>query len=80
MADLTFDEHSLEEMVSDAISEDEVYHVVEDADEVIERYDGRSEYSRAMDDGRWIVVILEDESRTVRTVWWDKRRSRRRRR
>ena len=35
---------------------------------------------RMMDDGRWIVAILDEESRTVETVWWDKRRSRRRNR
>jgi hypothetical protein len=80
MDDLEFEPHAREEMASDAISEDEVYHVVGDADEIIERPDGRSECARMMDDGRWIVAILDEESRTVETVWWDKRRSRRRNR
>lgn len=78
MDDFEFDRHARDEMASDAISEDEVYHVVGDADEVIERPDGRSEYSRMMEHGRWIVVIVDEGSRTVETVWWDKRRSRRR--
>ena len=78
MDDLELDPHAREEMASDVISEDEVYHVVGDADEVVERQDGRSEYARMMEDGRWIVAIVEEESRMVETVWWDKRRSRRR--
>ena len=80
MDDLEFDPHAREEMASEVISEDEVYHVVGDADEIIERRDGRSEYARMMEDGRWIVAIVEEESRTVETVWWNKRRSRRRHR
>ena len=78
MEDLEFEPHARDEMASDTISEDEVYHVIGDADEIIERQDGRSEYARMMDDGRWIVVIVDQESRTVETVWWDTRRSRRR--
>jgi hypothetical protein len=77
---LIFDPHAQYEMQRDSVSEDDVYHVVGDADEEIERDDGRTEYARMLDDGRWIVVIVEDESRIVRTVWWDARRSRRRRR
>ena len=78
MEDLEFIPDSREEMARDEVSEDQVYHVVGDADEVIVRPDGRSEYARMMDDGRWIVVIVDEESGTVETVWWDKRRSRRR--
>lgn len=78
MDDLEFEPHAREEMASDTISDDHVYHVIGDADEIIERPDGRSEYARLMEDGRWIVVIVDEESRTVETVWWDKRRSRRR--
>jgi hypothetical protein len=33
-----------------------------------------------MEDGRMIVVIVEDAIQLVRTVWWDKRNCRRRRR
>ena len=80
MEDLEFDPHAREEMARDTVSEDEVYHVVGDADEVIERPDGRSEYARMMEDGRRIVVIVDEESRTVETVRWDARRSRRRHR
>jgi hypothetical protein len=78
MADLEFDPHARDEMARDVMSEDEVYHVVGDADEIIERHDGRSEYARMMEDGRWIVVIVDQAYRTVETVWWDTRRSRRR--
>jgi hypothetical protein len=77
MENLEFEPHARDEMASDAISEDEVYHVVGDADEIIERPDGRSEYARTIDDGHRIVVIVEVESHTVITVWWDERRSRR---
>ena len=78
MEDLEFDPHAREEMARDAVSEDEVYHVVGDADVEYERNDGRTRYERMMDDGRRIVVV-EDATRTVKTVWWDKRNGRRRR-
>jgi hypothetical protein len=77
MDGLDFDPHARDEMARDMISEDEIHQVVGDADEIIERHDGRSEYARMMEDGRWIVVIVDEESRTVETVWWDARRSRR---
>ena len=80
MDDLGFEPHAREEMASDTISEDEVYQVIGDADEIIERPDNRSEYARMLDDGRWIVAVVDEETRTVKTVWWDTRRSRRRNR
>lgn len=78
--ELTFEEHAREEMARDSVSEAEVYPVIEDADDRIERRDGRIEYTRTLGDGRYILVILEDDERTVVTVIWNKRRSRGRRR
>lgn len=80
MEDLEFEPHAREEMAHDTISEDEVYQVVGDADMESERDDGRTRYERLMDDGRKLVVIVEGATRLVRTVWWDKRNSRRSRR
>lgn len=55
------------------VSEDAVHHVIGDADEVLPRHDGRTEYV-----GRWggrtFVVILDDDGRTVVTVLERKRR------
>ena len=79
MDDLEFEPHAREGVQRDSVSEDEVYHVVGDADEEIDRDDGRTEYWRILDDGRQIVVVVEDDTGTVKTVWWNKRRSRRRR-
>ena len=80
MEDLELDPHARDEMARDVVSVDEVYHVVGDADVEYVRPDGRTRYERLMDDGRLIVVIVEDAIQVVRTVWWDKRNSRRRRR
>jgi uncharacterized FlaG/YvyC family protein len=77
---LLFDDHARDEMQRDSVSEDEVYHVVEDADEEFERDDGRVRYECILEDGRQIVVIVDDATRTVKTVWWNKRGSRRSRR
>ena len=76
MEDLELEPHAREEMASDAISEDEVYHVVGDADAEHERGDGRTRYERMMEDGRRLVVIVEVATSMVKTVWWDKRTSR----
>jgi hypothetical protein len=71
--------HALEEMDNASISEDDVYHVVGDANDVIERDDGRTVYIRLLDDGREAVVVIEDDGQTVVTVWqWKRRRPRRR--
>jgi hypothetical protein len=52
-----------------------VYDVVRDADQRIERHDGRTEHTRVWQ-GRTIVVITEGnrEPPLVITVWEDKRR------
>ena len=63
MDDLEFEPHAREEMASDAISEDEIYHVVDDADDEYARDDGRIRYERLMEDGRHLVVIVEDATR-----------------
>ena len=80
MSDLIFPGHASDQMANDSISEAEVYHVVEDADDILEREDGRTDYRRLLDDGRSMLVVVENEGITVVRVWWDKRRSRRRRR
>ena len=80
MPDLIFDGHARQAMRRDVISEDHVYHVVGDADDMIERYDGRTEYWGTLEDGRQLVVVVEDDTQIVKTVWWNKRGSRRRRR
>ncbi len=77
MADLDFIPHARDEMADDAIPEVAVYHVVGDADEVIEQDSGRTRYTGVWE-GRTIVVIVEDDGRTVVTVW-ERKRDRRRR-
>jgi hypothetical protein len=60
------------------VSEDDVYHVVGDADDVVYRHDGRTEYTRMLDDGRELRVVVEDDGVTVVSVWdWKRRRPRR---
>jgi hypothetical protein len=79
MPDLIFPDHAREEMANASVSEHDVYHVVRDADDIIEREDGRAVYIRLLDDGREVVVIVEDDGMTVVTVWqWKRRRPRRR--
>jgi len=78
MDELIFSDHARDAMRDDSLAEDDVYTVVGDYDEMIERRDGRLEYERTLDDGRHILVIIERDGRTVVTVWWNKRRSRRR--
>lgn len=73
-------DHARIAMQADSITEDDVFTVVGDYDEMIERTtDGRTEYSRMMDDGRWFVVVIEDDAVTMVSAWWDRRRSRRQR-
>ncbi|MCC6177502.1 MAG: DUF4258 domain-containing protein [Chloroflexi bacterium] len=76
MDDLIFTRYAREEMARDSISEDEVYHVIGDADEEYERDDGRIEYGRILGDGRQICVVVGDVTRTIWTVFWNKRGSR----
>lgn len=80
MDDLIFIEHALVAMQADSITEDDVYSVIGDYDEAFQHIaDGRTEYGRKMDDGRWFVVVVENDGMTVVSVWWARRRSRRRR-
>ncbi len=79
VADLIFPKHARDEMQRDSVSEDEVYHVVADYDDMLTRLGGRTEYTRLLDDGRRILVVIEGDERTVVTVIWNKRQSRRRR-
>jgi hypothetical protein len=79
MDELTFDRHARDEMARDAVSEDEVYIGVANDDVEYEQCNGVTRYERMIDDGRMIVVIAEAATRTVKTGWWDKRASRRRR-
>ena len=51
-----------------------------DADLEIRQHNGHTRYERMMEDGRQIVVIMDEATRTVKTAWWNKRGSRRRRR
>jgi hypothetical protein len=74
-------EHARKAMQTDSITDDDIYTVVGDYDEKIERLtDGRAVYGRMMEDGRWFVVVIENDGETMVSAWWDRRRSRRRRR
>jgi len=79
--DLIFPDYALERMRQRGISADDVYLTVGDPDDEIERDDNRTEYTRMMDDGREILVVIEGdgESRTVVSLWDRKRRRPRRR-
>jgi hypothetical protein len=74
----TFSDHAHDERQADSLSEEDVALVIGDYDEKIAREDGRAEYSRVLEDGRWITVVVADDGETIVTVWWDKRRSERR--
>ena len=79
MADLYFIEHALVRMQERGVSIDEVYEVVEDADAIFDRDDGRTEYIRMLDDGREVTVTVEDDEVTVVSVTVRKVRRPRRR-
>lgn len=81
MDDLVFPAYALGRMLQRGISEDDVCLTVGDPDEEIERDDSRTEYTRMMEDGREILVVVEDdgETRTVVSLWDRKRRRPRRR-
>ena len=76
MDDLVFPGHALEQMRKDGLTKHDVYAVVSDSDEKIERTDGRTLYGRLLDDARYVVVVIEDDARTDVSAWQDKRRSR----
>jgi hypothetical protein len=79
MTGLIFPEYVLGRMRQRRISEDDIYHVVGHADDVLVRHDGRTEYTRMLDDGRELRVVTEDDGMTVVSVWdWKRRRPRRR--
>jgi hypothetical protein len=80
MEELVFTDHAREEMQTDSITEDDVSTVISDADVTYDLDNGRTRYERRMDDGRQFVVIVEWVTSTIRTAWWDKRGSWRRRR
>jgi hypothetical protein len=80
MDDLVIPEHALDEMQTDSLTDEDVYTVVGDYDEKIVQQCGRTEFARLLDDGRYVVVVLERDGSTVVSAWLDKRRSRRRRR
>lgn len=66
MDDIIIPEHALKAMQADSITEDDVYTVVGDYDEAFEHIvDGRTEYGRMMEDGRWFVVVIENDGETV---------------
>ena len=80
MADLVFIDHARKAMAADSIPEAGVYHIVGDADAVLDYDDGRTEYVGVWDD-RTFSVLVEDDGITVVTVFERKReRARRRRR
>ena len=78
MADLVFTDHVRIRMAERHLPEAAVYHVVEDADQVIHRDDGRTEYV-----GVWerltLMVVVENDGGTVVSVWDRKQRRPRRR-
>ena len=62
--DLVFDPHARQRMRRRQVPEAAIYHVIGDADDVVERDDGCTEYT-----GRWegrtiMVVVCEDEDRS----------------
>jgi hypothetical protein len=79
MNDLIFPEHVRKAMQADSITEDDCRLVIGDYDAILEYDNGRMEYGRWLEDGRWIVVIIEDDGCTAVSAWEDKRRRRRRR-
>jgi hypothetical protein len=81
MDDLVFPDYAISRMRQRGISEDDVDQTVGDPDDELQRDDFRTEYSKAMEDGREIMVVVEDAgaTRTVVTLWDRKRRRSRRR-
>ena len=77
MDDLIFERHALDEMASDSISEDEVYTVISDDDVAYVQHNRHTRCERMMDDGRYLVVIVDEDAGIVKTAWWHTRASRR---
>ncbi len=75
--DLEFSPHALDQMHAREIPEQAVRQILGDADEVLERFDGRTEYTGVWE-GRTIMVVIEgdEEPLVVVTVIELKRRRR----
>ncbi len=78
MSDLVFPDHVRIRMAQRHLPEAAVYHVVRDADEILERDDGRIEYT-GLWEGQTLMVVIEDDGETIVTVFDRKRRRPRRR-
>jgi hypothetical protein len=76
--DSVFWGHARDAVRDHQVPEVSISHVVGDADVVLERGDGRIEYTGTWE-GRTFVVILEHDGVTVVTVWEQKQRRPRRR-
>ena len=59
---LRFSPHALREMARDNIPADAIYHVVGDADDMIEQDNGRRMYTGTWE-RRTIVVVIEDTAK-----------------
>ena len=78
MADLVFTAHALDQMRARLIPVAAVQHVVENADDILERDDGCTEYSGLWERRSILVVACGDaEPYRVRTVIESARRPRR---
>ena len=78
MDDLIFTDHLLLRMRKRRIPAEAVYHVIGDADEIIEHEGGRTEYIGTWE-GLTLMVVVEDDDETVVSVWDRKQRRPRRR-
>ena len=80
VADLIFTDHARQQMYERQVPEVAVYHVVECADDVLERDDGCTEYTGTWEGLTMMIVLCgEDEPYRVATVIVHARKSRRRR-
>lgn len=77
MANLIFTEYSRIRMAERHLPEAAIYHVVEDADEVIVRDDGRIDYISVWE-GLTLLAVIEDDGEAVVTFWGRKQRRPRR--
>ncbi len=80
--DLEFDPHARDRMRRRHLPEAAAYHVVGDADEIVERLDGRTEY-RGTWEGRRLLVVTEGDAEplyVVSVIEVEQRRRRRQRR
>ena len=80
---LAFDPHALDQMAVRKLSEDAVYHVIEDHDRRIDRDDGVTEYVGTWE-GRDLMVVVrwtdehEDDGHVITVIDTNTRRWRRR--